>query len=74
MWDVGCGNSKLAQRKTHIPDLISHITDLDLIRASKQDTRLPSNDLDTLGGTCEADRFARTQAHVLELIFGDQNT
>ncbi len=34
----------------------------------------PSDDLNTLGGTCEADRFARTQAHVLELLFGDQNT
>ena len=71
MWDVRCGNSKLAQRKTHIPDLISHIIDLDLIRVSKQATRPPSNNLDTLGGTGEADRFARTQAHVLELLFGD---
>ena len=38
------------------------------------ETRPTSDDLNTLGGTCEADRFARTHAHALELVFGDQNT
>ncbi len=38
------------------------------------ETRPTLDKFNTLRWTCEADRFARTQAHVLELLFGDQNT